>query len=294
MQVAGGPNPNVVDQYLQIYEAFDTMREDTDALAATRAALLEACTPGTGDLATLNAEVARDLTRIEERRRYVVGSVIGQTALDALSIQAASLAYVTGYESTEGQQHAAWRVSTYNAILEQAWYLRAVPPRGLREVSSNDPGRVVQPGVRIYGHADPDTGKTWVSLTDPRAVEHTDPVRVDDKVLAEYEVVSSSVNDAGETVAVIRPEGMPERTVVFPADSLVWRINPAGRLELFIPANRSSIGETEVDSLARLLDSLNGVMRLVVQVTGANLPNIATTFNDPTGNPYPIPVAKKN
>jgi hypothetical protein len=115
-----GPNPDIVDHYLQIYEALDTMSEDIDALAATRSALVGDCIPDSDDLATLNAEVARDLTRIDERRQYVLGTVIGRTVLDGLSIRAASLAYVAGLESPEGQQDAAWRVSMYNAILELA------------------------------------------------------------------------------------------------------------------------------------------------------------------------------
>lgn len=292
MQTHHGPNPDTTNHYLEVYEALDTIVEDIDALAATRQELLPSCAD-VNDLATLNAEVARDATLIEERRMYVLGTVIGRATLDLASVRAASLAYVTKSDSPEGQQNAARRVATYNGMLAQAWYRGAVPPTP-RETALGDPGEATRQDVRVYGRTDPVTGQRWISLTDARTVEYVEPVREDAKVLADYEIIRTHVNAAGETVAVIRPQGMPERSVVFPADSQVWRINEEGRLELFIPPDRSSVGEFEVEREGDLFDVRDRLRRLAVQAAGADLPNIATTFDTPTGNPRPYPVAKQN
>lgn len=293
MNTQGGPNPDTVDQFLQLYEAFETIDQDGAALAARRSeGLPEGAEPEDVDAFKLDLDQQQAL--IEQRRVHVLGSVIGGAALDMLSIRAASLAYVAGFEDAEGQEAAAARVAKYNSTLEQVWRRGAVPPADSQQALLSGVGGVGEPDVEIYGRTDPQTGKTWVSLTDTRTVRHAQPIRSGDVVLGDYEVLSSHVNDAGQTVAVIRPgAGMPERTVTFAADSRAWRIIE-GRAQLFIPADSSSLGELALEGGSSDIERIKRRLALAVDATGADLPNIADSFEEPTGNPRPIPVAKRD
>ena len=290
--------------YVEVYEALDTIAEDISSLEQVRSELLEmAETPE--DRVTVASEVSRQREYIDTRRKYVFSSVLGTSAVIESDVHIAGFEYINKFESPEGQESAARRVRVYNAIIQAVQYNGQVPEHfsdiSLSESAYSTERPLVQSNIKLHGRRDAETGKTWYDLTNPRTVEHIIPAGKEltgDKVVASYAVRELSTDDNGETTVVARGphSDHPDFTVTFTDESRMWRFNESGdRVELFIPANSSSLAETTVDTLDALIARNSDAAEVAVAAAGANVPNIIESFEYPDHvNPVPVQIAKSN
>lgn len=116
-------------------------------------------------------------------------------------------------------------------------------------------------------------------------------------ILPYKEVSRQATLSSGEAVWVIDrvpdPKGSRE---VIPADSVYKRVivDKSGqplRIEHFIPADRTSLFAGSVLTAIPHNDSIEN--EVAIQATGAELPNIVSTFDLQQGNPVPLSVAKR-
>ncbi len=287
------------EHYLQIYEALDTVAEDVAQLAQTQAELLEMA--DTAEQRVIVAtEVAADQRLISQRRDYALRSVLGNTATTRADIQIAGIEYVNKHKSPEAQESAARKVRVYNLLLDTVKRNGEVPSRA--DEISLDPTEyrtkqpTSRPSIRLHGRIDPQTGGMWYDLNNPRTVEYTNyGGSMGDKVVTAYAVKEQTTSDTGETTVVaINPSSHEaDIKVALTDDSRTWRMNPAGKLELYIPAGSASLSESSPYTIERQLNSSNEAAQVAVQATGANIPNIIESFEHPDhANPIPLNVPK--
>lgn len=281
--------------YGDIYEVLDTSLVDQAALNEQASGLHEAAETAEDRLAA-NALINEVGQRIEARREYALRRVLGRAASDiAAGTHEASLAYVAGFEDPEAQVAAAGRVAVYNFLIRNTW--RTGNPISADETALASAHAASQRPVRVYGTHDPETGKVWVRITDPRVVEAQGMGAREEQVVERYPIVSQSVDDQGRTVVVVGGGGISERAFTIPSDSRALRVSHHGDtkvLELFIPAGSVSLGEAAIHEEGGQLDRVHNDLALSVaaRAAGATRPSIFDTLQRPSGNPHPIPVAK--
>lgn len=290
------------EHYLQIYEALDTVAEDVAQLQATKTELLAMC-EAPEERVIVAEEAAIDNTHIIERRNYILRSVMGNTATTNADIQVAGLEYVNNYQNPEAQVAASRRVSVYNVLLETVKHYGAIPQHADEAMSyaaGDRPQRPIQHGtVKLHGRFDPETGETWYDPSNPRTVEYMPGSfmhGIGEKVIANYPIKQQTEAETGETIVVAETPGDGTSNIVvnLSEQARTYRVN-GSLLELFIPDNTRSLGETTITAVERHLGDSGEAARVAIQATGANIPHIIDSFQDPCdNNPKPISVAKSN
>lgn len=289
-------NIDTVSHLEQVYEAFDTIAEDRAELGVTTLELLMEC-GGDRELKHIVLDEAdKDKDLIRQREDYVLKSLFKTASLAFSDMQLAALEYTSGYEDPEELEKASKRVSHYNEIIEKniangsPLHVSLTPPERTAPITVAD-------RVRLHGRTDPNTGKTWYNITNPRTVEYID--RADDpKPVMSYEVVEKT--EDGEKITVIaRQPSSGEATIraVFGKDSKTWKLSDDGkRLALIIPGNSKSLLESYLlEQLSTLLESNDDATQAAVIAAGANVPNIIENFEHPDGvNPVPLSNPKRN
>ena len=289
-------NIDTINHLEQVYEAFDTIAEDRAELGVTTLELLAEC----GDDRELKdivlSEAAKDKDVIRQREDYVLKSLFKTASLGASDMQLAALEYTSGYDDPEELEKASKRVSHYNQIIEKN-IVNGAPLHMSLTPSERTAPITVSDRVRLHGRTDPETGKTWYAITNPRTVEYID--RADNpKTVMSYEIVEMSEEDEKIT-AIARQPSSGEATIkaVFSKDSRTWMLSDDGKqLDLVIPSNRTSLLESGLlEQLSILLDSSDEATQTAVSATGANIPNIIESFEHPDSvNPVPLSNPKRN
>lgn len=313
-------------EVLDVFEALETVDMDEARLLRDsrelERELVEPIEDPDVQQAALNdlvSAVAGDHKAFAERRSYAVNSIAGRVG--PVAIRQASEAYLRQYGAAEPPARwlAGARLQNYQLRL------------GYRAPTVNAGGALPQVAQYRVVHATPDdenSGKFWLSLTDPRVLEvaempadgkalHYD-VRRQDLTVTRYAVdrmeADPKTGDWLVTVGTQHRYWFDEnekmwkhdeikdsgRVIRVADDSDVYRLSTKEdkggegvyELELYVPAGRTSVFEAMFD--APYLDGARSrdTGRVALAAAGDYQHHIIDTFDAPVGNPIPIAVGK--
>jgi hypothetical protein len=299
ISISAGQNaePNAystIDDIVGVYHAFDSIVQDNKEIEKLRAELLRDCEDAEAEKWVHGqiSDMAKTLG-LQERYAYAADSV--SKKLDVMRIGKAILAFAGDFEQEEEKRAAEKRAQRFGkALIQHAWGRYGLNYRSLIAdvipLQSSDAS--ADPAMIVHYRVDKE-GKKWVSPCDPRAVQMPVKTGARERVVTTYTPQTTTIDSVtGEMVV-----DLGNRKITITAGDDTYRMGKNGKLELFIPADRTSVdsyeGELTYDEIARLMGQEDGAT--VVIAAGANIPNIIHSFEYPDGvNPHPLLVPKAN
>ena len=288
------PNPGEI--YTQAFEALDTVVEDRKTIDDTYHLLEADCQNNPDDSRTLFEMYQEELANLDPRVKYTL-SKLGELTVSATE----QFSYIQKYVSTlpkeervMAERRALWYISLLNRYLKAGGIdereFRGNVPTNRQFSAKKEPSVGWHLVKKITGRRDPETGRIWVNMGDPRAVQvEKGQSTITDRVVASYEIVQ--LNDS--FVDVRLPAGEGTQRIAFNGQpNGQYRLSQDGnRLELYIPRDRKSL--PELDILTDFQDL--GISLLSAREAGAAIRNIWESYDSPNhANPVPLNVAKRN